>query len=130
MQEWTAHWKGLKSSQKTDKHAECLSVAVVKCQGIKEAQNCTSSTQYWYKHYSNHLQIPSSLLAEPISEIDWKCQIMLAFLATLAAGARTCYPVLVIETTKEIFWPVLLIKADSWESALPSWPYLREDVVL
>lgn len=79
--------------------------------------------QDWDKLYSclfsNSSQIPSSLPAVPIPEVDWKRQ-MLAFLA-----AWTCDPVLVHETRGEISWTVFPIKVDNWQSALPSCPDLE-----
>lgn len=109
----------IKKLEKPTEHRqreECVSVVSIRevFRGLRTHRTVLRLFHYWDKHciclFGNHSQIPSSLLAEPISKIGQRCQTMLAFLATLAAGARTCDSVLVSETGREIYWAVFFIK--------------------
>lgn len=112
------HIKKLEKPTEHRQREECVSVVSTSevFRGLRTHRTVLRQVRYWDKHciylFGNHSQIPPSLLAEPISKIGQRCQMMLAFLATLAAGARTCDSVLVSETGREIYWADFFIKVD------------------
>lgn len=117
-QEWRdeQHIKKLEKPTEHRQREECVRVVSISevFRGLRTHRTVLHLVHYWDTHciclFGNHSQIPPSLLAEPISKIGRRCQMMLAFLVTLEAGARTCDSVLVSETGREIYWAVFCIK--------------------